>query len=224
MSKRAKRDPETLPDEVGEPRAAGPAAEDESAVDAAEEFHVSDRRHWADADRADDDSEPAAPRQPTLLDEFRGRAEAAEQQLQEYIEAFKRFKADHEEFRDRLNRDVDRKVDLKFGGLVSELLDSVDDLELALEHANQVPQAEPLAQGVEMARRRFLATLERHGVTQFSPDGEEFDPNEAEAVRIDPVDSARENERVTETVRPGYRLGDRVIRAARVAVGRHGGR
>jgi len=224
MSKRAKRDRPSSPDEIGGRDEAGLAGGEETAAGTTEEYQVSDRRHWADTSRVDEDAEPSTPKQPTLLDEYRSRAEAAERQLQEYIEAFKRFKADHEEFRDRLSRDVDRKVDLKFGELIGELLESVDDLELALEHASQVPQAEPLARGVELARRRFLATLERHGVTQFSLDGEEFDPNEAEAVRIDPVGSADQNETVTETVRPGYRLGDRVIRAARVAVGRHGGR
>jgi len=200
------------PDQRGEP------------LDVAQEFRVEDRRHWAAEDRAEDDGAPETPRQPTMLDEFRQRAEAAERQLQEYIEAFKRFRADHEEFRERLHRDVERKVELKFGELVNELLESMDDLDLALEHANRVPEAEPLAQGVELARRRFLAALERHGVTQLFPDGEEFDPNEAEAVRIDAVDDAERNHKVTETIRPGYRLGDRVIRAARVAVGRYDGR
>ena len=198
----------------------------------AEDYRVADRRHWADESQIEevdeveeqDDGETGALRQPTMIDEFRSRAEAAEGQLQEYIEAFKKFRDEQDEFRQRLNRDVERRVELSFGEMVSELLDSMDDLDLALEHANRTPEAESLAQGVELARKRFLATLERHGVTPVTPDGEEFDPNEAEAVRMDPVDSAEMNGKVTETLRPGYRLGDRVIRAARVAVGRHPGR
>jgi len=224
MPKRPKRDPRAAPGDLETPRDDEVAGKDGDRGDASQEFRVEDRRYSADENRAEDDSEPSAPRQPTLLDEFRRRAEAAEQQLQEYIEAFKRFKAEHEEFRVRLNRDVERRVDLKFGELIGEILDSLDDLDLALGHANRVPEAEPLAQGIEMAQRRFLGTLERHGVSPVVPDGEEFDPNEAEAVRIDPVDSPEQNDRVTETIRPGYRLGDRVIRAARVAVGRYGGR
>jgi molecular chaperone GrpE len=194
-------------------------------VDEVEEFRVEDRRHWAEGEiEAEDGDSEVEIRQPTMINEFRERAEAAEQQLQEYINAFKGFKQEQEEFRARMNRDVERRVELQFGELVSELLDSLDDLDLALEHSNHVPDAEPLAQGVELVRSRFLATLERHGVTKVDPTGAEFDPNEAEAVRIDPVDSAELNGTVTETVRPGYRLGERVIRAARVAVGRHDGR
>ena len=160
---------------------------------------------------------------PTLLDEYRQRAEAAERKLQEYIEAFKRFKDDQEEYRLRLQRDVDRRVDLKFGEMVGELLESMDNLDLAVSHANGVADAAPLAEGVEMAQRRFLNTLEQHGVEKISPEGEMFDPNEAEAVRVDSLDSPDDNGKVTETLRPGYRLGERVIRPARVAVGRFTG-
>jgi molecular chaperone GrpE len=198
----------------------------EGMAEEVEQFRVEDRRHWAEGAANDVDEEEqdtSQVRQPSLIDEFRQRAEAAEKQLQDYIEAFKRFKQEHEEFRVRLTRDVDRKVELMFGELVGELLETMDDLDLAEEHARRVPEAEPLAQGVNLVRSRFLATLERHGVSKVILDGAEFDPNEAEAVRIDPVDSAEQNGRVTETLRAGYRLGDRVIRAARVAVGRHDG-
>jgi molecular chaperone GrpE len=194
----------------------------EVAAEEAEEFRVEDRRHWAHGDEEAEESggEVAEIKQPTLLDEYRQRAEAAEKKLQEYIEAFKRFKEEHEQFRLRLTRDVDRKVELNFGELVGELLESMDDLDLALDHVNNVPEAEPLARGVELARKRFLSILERNGVQQVSPEGSLFDPNEAEAVRVDDVESPDDDGKVTQTLRPGYRLGERVIRAARVAVGR----
>jgi molecular chaperone GrpE (heat shock protein) len=120
-----------------------------------------------------------------------------------------------------MSRDVDRRVELQFGGLVEELLDAMDNLDLALEHVNEVPEAEPLARGVELARKRFLEALERHGVEQVDPEGDEFDPNEAEAMQVEPVSEPEMSGRVTRVLRPGYRLGERVIRPARVAVGRH---
>ena len=156
-----------------------------------------------------------------MIDDYRERTEAAEGKLQEYIEAFKGFKKEQEEFRGRLNRDVDRRVDLQFGGLVEELLEAMDNLDLALEHVNEVPEAQPLARGVELARKRFLEALERHGVEKLDPRGEEFDPNEAEAMRVDPVADPEMSGKVTDVLRPGYRLRDRVIRPAQVAVGRH---
>ena len=97
----------------------------------------------------------------------------------------------------------------------------MDDLDLALAHADSVPEARPLADGVAMARTRFLTGLERQGIERIAPDGQPFDPIEAEALRVDPVDSPEMDNVVTETLQPGYRMGDRVIRPARVAVGRH---
>ncbi len=195
----------------------------EASVEESEGFRVEDRRHWAHGDGEVEEAEVADVKQPTLLDEYRQRAEAAEKKLQEYIEAFKKYKEEHEEYRLRLSRDVERRVELSFGELVGELLESMDDLDLALEHVNGVPEAEPLAKGVEMARKRFLGILERNGVQQLSPEGSLFDPNEAEAVRVDETGSPDDDGKVTETLRPGYRLGERVIRAARVAVGRFSG-
>lgn len=189
------------------------------------DFRFEDRRHWVHDDESIEErtGEEVSPRKPTLIDEYRERTEEAERRLQEYIEAFKGFKQEQEQVRDRLNRDVDRRVELKFGTLVNELLEAVDNLDLALEHVSEVPEAAPLAQGVELARRRFLETLERHGVEKVDPMGQEFDPNEAEAVRVDPVDDRAMAGKVTQLLRPGYRLGERIIRPARVAVGHHDG-
>jgi molecular chaperone GrpE len=213
MSKKQTHDHEPAPSERG------------NAESGDEEFKVDDRRHWQQEGMPDGD-EPAegvevAPARPSVLDEYRQRAEAAERKLLDYIEAFKRHQADHEQVRERLARDVDRKVDLKFGELLGELLETVDDLDLSLEHMQGVREAEPLAQGVAMARDRFLTTLQKYGVERISPEGVPFDPNEAEAMRVDPVDSDAADQHVTETLKPGYKLGDRVIRAAKVAVGRY---
>jgi molecular chaperone GrpE len=187
-------------------------------------FKVDDRRHWACADREEDDATPAdeapSPSEPSAVAEYRRRAEAAEAKLIEYSAAFQRAQAEHEQFRERMLRDVDRRVELKFGGLVEELLDLVDDLDLALAHATGSAAIETLAHGVRLARDRFLAALARAGVERVDPDGTAFDPNVAEAIRLDPVSDPARDGTVTETLRAGYRIGERVLRAARVAVGR----
>jgi len=193
-------------------------------------FKVDDRRHWArplhEQDGGDEENtdrpEPEGSPGPgdTLLDNFRSRAEQAEAKLHEYIGAFRQSQADADAFRERLGRDVDRKVELKFAALVRDLLSIVDDLELALAHVSGVPEAEPLARGVSLAVQRFLQVLERHGVVRVAPDGEPFDPAMAEAVRVDAVDDPALDGVVTETMRPGYRLGDQLVRPAAVAVGR----
>ncbi len=191
-------------------------------------FRVEDKRHWArssahdasaEGGDVDDDTEP--PPLPTRVEEYRQRAEGAEMKLRDYVAAFKESQAEQEQFRERMTRDIDRRVELKFGGLVVELLEALDDLDLALAHSRSVPEADPLTQGVALARTRFIAALERQGVAAMDVDGLEFDPNIAEAVRVDPVADREMGGRITETLRLGYRLGERVLRPARVAVGRH---
>jgi len=194
--------------------------DENNAVD----FRVDDRRHWASesADGAGESGvEAGEPARPTVLDEYRQRAENAESKLLEYIEAYKNFKQEQDQFRERMNRDVERRVNLKFGEMVGELLESVDDLDLAMAHVADVPEARSLLEGLTLARNRFVGTLERHGVESLDPQDGEFDPNQEEAVRVDPVDSKERDGTVTETLRPGYRLGEFIIRPARVAVGRY---
>jgi molecular chaperone GrpE len=107
---------------------------------------------------------------------------------------------------------------------VGKLLESLDNLDLAMSHAEELPQAASLIEGLKLARDGFVAALEQHGVERLAPQATSFDPNEAEAVRVDPVDTRERDGEVTETLRPGYRLGGLVIRPARVAVGRYAGR
>ena len=183
------------------------------------EFKISDRRHWAPD--AEEQEETADEREPSVLDEYRREAEEAQAKLQEYIAAFKEHEHEQEEFRSRLNADVERRVELKFGEVVASLLETVDHLDMALAHAEGIVEAEPLARGVAMSRKRFLATLESHGVRKISPRGEAFDPTVAEALRVDPVDTRDLDGTVTETLQAGYALGERIIRPARVAVGRY---
>lgn len=191
-----------------------------------ESIRVEDRRHWqrpaedAEASDGTDDDVKVSPQPPSIIDEYRGRAEEAERKLLDYIEAFKRHKLEQEQVRERLARDVERRVELKFGELVQPLLEVMDDLERSMSHMSADVDTEPLLRGVRMTHALFLSTLEKFGVTKFSPDGQPFDPTESEALRVDPVDSTECENRVTETLKPGYRLGERVLRAAQVAVGR----
>jgi molecular chaperone GrpE len=201
-----------------------PIGPTESDNGEAAEFKVTDRRHWS---HGEDDSngevaevEEFEPSRPTMIDEFRGRAEEAERKLQEYIEAYKKFRHEQDQVRQRLNRDVERRVELRFGELVGDLLQTVDTLDLALAHVADVAEAKALADGVRLALDGFLATLERNGVQKVEPNGRPFDPNEAEALRVDPVDSPELDGVVTTTLQAGYRLGDTLVRPARVAVGR----
>lgn len=197
------------------------AATDRPKHDEHRPLKVEDRRHWArERDETEESGEEAATSLPTVVDEFRRRAEAAEGKLLEYIAAFKQAQLEQDQFRERLSRDVERRVDLRFGEMLEPLLGCLHDLDLALEHVRGVAEAAELARGVALVRDRFLAVLERAGVTRLEPAGCDFDPNVAEAARVDAVDDPLLDGKVTVVLRPGYRLGERVLQPARVAVGR----
>jgi len=187
-------------------------------------MRVYDRRHWAQPDSlpTDDNADEGSQNEPSALREWRQRAEDAERKLLECVSAFRQSQVEQEQFRERMTRDVDRRVQFGFGNLVADLVECVDDMELALTHASATPGAEALAHGVALARNRFLSALEKAGVERVDPIGAPFDPNDSEAIRLAAVDSSDQDGTVVETLRPGYRLGERVIRPAQVAVGRHG--
>lgn len=192
-----------------------------------DDIKIQDKRFWARAadedaapegDGADPAASPAA--SSAEIDALRQRAEGAERKLQEIQGAFLAAKADLEGTRQRLQRDAERRIELRFGDLVADLLESVDDLDRAIEHGTAAPAAEPVVRGVVIARERFLAALERAGVTRVDPIDAPYDPNVAEAVGVVPVDDPARHDVVVQVVRAGYALGGRIIRPARVIVGR----
>ena len=156
---------------------------------------------------------------PAELEAVKVRAEGAERKLREIQSTFTAAKAELDATRARLERDLEKKVELRFAELVKDLLECADDLDRALAHGRTVKAAAAVVHGVTLARDRFLAALSKAGVERIAPVGEPYDPNVAEAVGILPVEDAAEHDKVVQVERVGYKLSGRVIRPARVLVG-----
>jgi molecular chaperone GrpE len=133
----------------------------------------------------------------------------------EYLALAQRVQADFENYRKRALRDQDRVVAHAHERLVRELLPVLDGLERALEAAERHEEA-ALVDGVRLVEKSLRAALEKEGLVEIPADGE-FDPHVHEALLSRPDDGA-EPGAVLEVVQRGYRLGDRVIRPARVVV------
>jgi molecular chaperone GrpE len=132
----------------------------------------------------------------------------------EYLELAQRAKADFENYRKRAAQqasDAERKATTS---LARDVIPALDNLDRALETA---PADDPLADGVRLVLRELTEALTRAGVTPFDPTGEPFDPNTSEALSAQPTDGT-EPGTVVETLARGYRLGDHVVRPARVVV------
>ncbi len=125
-----------------------------------------------------------------------------------------RLAADFENYKKRAARERREYVALANERLLTELLPILDDLERALAAAEQHEEAQ-LEEGVGLVHRSLAALLERHGVTAIDTDGK-FDPHVHEALLSQP--SEAEEGSVLDVVQKGYKLGDRVVRAARVIV------
>jgi molecular chaperone GrpE len=142
------------------------------------------------------------------------RAALLEKERDEYLNDLKRVAADFENYRKRVSRDQEGLVARAHERLVKELLPVLDDLERALEAAAQHEEAK-LEEGVRLVHRELVDALAREGLVEVETDGQ-FDPHVHEALVSQP--SEQEDGSVIEVLQKGYRLGDRVLRPARVVV------
>jgi molecular chaperone GrpE len=125
-----------------------------------------------------------------------------------------RLAADFENYKKRAARERSEYTALANLRLIGELLPILDDLERALTAAEQHEEAQ-LEEGVRLVHRSLGGLLERHGVVAIDTDGK-FDPHVHEALLSQP--SEAEEGSVLDVVQKGYKLGERVVRPARVVV------
>ena len=142
------------------------------------------------------------------------RLQAAEAKAEEHLNDLKRLAADFDNYRKRAARDQESLVARAHERLVKELLPILDDLERALEAAEQHEEAR-LEEGVRLVHRSLRDALAREGLAEIETDGR-FDPYVHEALLAQP--SEAEEGSVIQVIQRGYRLGDRVLRPARVVV------
>jgi len=135
-------------------------------------------------------------------------------QRDEYLALAQRTQADFENYRKRIARESTASQQRGVAKLARELLPALDNLDRALEAA---AQDDPLLEGVRLVHSELSAALGRVGIESFSPLGESFDPLEHEAMAQQPVEGAQSGT-VVEVYQPGYRLGQSIIRPARVLV------
>ena len=138
----------------------------------------------------------------------------------EYLELAKRTKADFENFRKRMSAEVLAAATRGKGELLRDVVPVLDDLERAIQAAGLDPEGDSedgLAHGVLLVFRSLRDSLARHGVEAVDPTGERFDPVVHEALSTVAADGV-ESGTVVETMQKGYRLGEQLVRPARVVV------
>src|SRR5919204_81959 len=141
--------------------------------------------------------------------------EQEQQPEQEVDDRLLRLAADFENYKKRAARERQEYVALANERLIKELLPVLDDLERALDAAEQHEEAK-LEEGVRLVHRSLAQLLERQGVQEIETAGA-FDPHVHEALLAQPSEDI-ESGAVLDVIQKGYKLGDRVVRPARVIV------
>ena len=187
-------------------------------------YQIKDRRWWVredDADRADQGAS-----KPTLVSSLEAELADRDRRLRETLERHRETVEEMSRARARIERDAQREVEQKRRDIIQSLLPVVDDLNRAIAAAGPAPAGAPrppqidaLLSGVELVRSGFLERLRALGVEREDPSEHPFDPARHEAVSVVPVPADRDGA-VVATVSPGYRIGEEVLRPARVVVGK----
>jgi molecular chaperone GrpE len=198
-----------------------------SAGDDDNQIRVTDRRRIQVDDNEEIDPsvvvEPPSLK-PRYVEELEARTKAAEQKVQEVNSRFEQLRRqlqkETDETRQRLNKAADERAHREKADFIAALLPVLDNLQRANDAAGSGASAEDVAEGVRRTASSFENALAAAGVEPIESVGQPFDPELHEAVETTEVETKDEGKVLAEHSR-GYRIGDRLLRPARVKVGRY---
>ena len=185
------------------------------------DINVIDRRWWARA-AADAAGAPGDTRsdKPSYVQELEQRLAAKDEELRATLTKYREAAQDFEQSRLRMKRELTKEIERSRRAMLADLLDVLDNLDRAIESGQRTAGAELVVQGIDLVRTQFLTTLAGLGVRRLEAIGERFDPAVHEAAATVPASDAATDGLVVGVIRPGYTIGDEVLRPATVAVAR----
>lgn len=190
------------------------------------EVRVTDRRRiYLEDDQGEqantDVEQPSL--KPTYVEELEARTKAAEKQVQEVQSRFdqlrQQLQRETDETRQRLNRAADERATADKARFIASLLPVVDDLYRAIQAGEEGADMDSLLEGIRRTANSFENSLANANVEPVPAVGEVFNPELHEAVDTAEVDPEMDGKVIEEYSR-GFRIGDRLLRPARVKVGR----
>ena len=192
----------------------------------ANEIRVTDRRRvYLDQEGSEHVNEQVEQPnlKPSYVEQLESRTKAAEKQVQEVQARFdqlrRQLQRETDETRQRLNRSADERATAEKAKFISTLLPVMDDLIRAIEAVSGDAPREAILEGIRRIATSFQSALTNAGVEPIVSVGEEFNPELHEAVDTQETSSEMDGKVIEEYSR-GFRMGDRLLRPARVKVGR----
>jgi molecular chaperone GrpE len=143
--------------------------------------------------------------------------EAVQLKSEEYLDLLRRTQADFINYKRRTSQEQNEERITAQIAVLEQVLPVLDDFGRALQAAPAELAGQPWVQGIQLVARRLISVLEQLGVRQVGKPGEKFDPHWHEAVTMQPQSDMPEGT-ILQVTRPGYAVGERVIRPAQVIV------
>jgi len=183
---------------------------------------VVDRRHWAHEDEDSNGEETSGKdsneKLPTYVEQLKKDAEDKDKRLREYISAYKDKNSENDEFRSRLQKENETRLDQFKAILFARLLPVLDNLKRAAESALQSKDLDSLQKGIELVINQFTRELKDNGVEAISSIGEKFDPKTHEVFMTVDTEDISQDEIIIEELEPGYRFKEKLIKPAKVKI------
>ena len=158
-----------------------------------------------------------APKEQPTTSNIESQLATEKKRSEDYLNRLKYLQADFENLRKRCDRQIEETRSYCNERLLIELLEVVDELEIAIKSAKSSPDSQTIVQGVEMTLKKLRKVLEQEGVSPIECEGQVFDPSKHHAIASEERKDTPESV-VVEEVRKGYMMKNRVIRPSIVKV------
>ena len=155
-------------------------------------------------------------RLPTYVEKLKQEVEEKDKRLREYIAAYKEKSGEDDDFRKRLEKDNDVRLDQFKANLFARLVPILDNLNRAIQTASSSNEA--LQQGVELVAKQYARELKNNGVEQIDTQNRKFNPQTDEVVMTEDTSDPERDNMIVQELEPGYIFKEKLIKAARVKV------
>jgi molecular chaperone GrpE len=151
------------------------------------------------------------------VDAMKDELAAARDEAEKNLDSYHRALADYNNLKRRTEIEREQMKGEAIGKVLAPFLEIIDDLEIAIQSRPEDSTDNGWGDGIELVYRKLRNKLDSHGVKMMEPLGQPFDPRFHEAIGTEPSDEFESGD-VILVIRPGYILGERVLRTALVKV------
>lgn len=155
---------------------------------------------------------------PSYVAELEDKLKRSEQQLTEYISAYKELKTQQNSFMKRMEKLKENEVEEYKIKLLGRIIEIIDDLERAISAYSHYKDGDSLYKGLGLIHQQMIKLLNSENIELIEIKDDNLDPKFVEPIAIEPTDDKEKDNKIAEQVLPGYIFKDKVIRAAKVKI------